>query len=359
MSSAFTGRASKEHLIRGGGLAHEISKLRQDTSEAFNAAEQLSVRVARIERPTTGLVLANGIMASFKSADDATPVTLTVVEFTGALSLPDLDLLINSPKKITFTVAGTGTPANWKACDVTFTGTDSDDQPLVEVLALDGGANTKTTVGYFKTLSQIEWTNGATGSTNADLTIGVAADLSPICDIASSTTDQIIDGTVALSWNRARLGNRTLAHPRRLSFVFSNHTQWGGQTVSVRGRDALGVQITSTFAATATATRTTDKFFSSIERITVPGHAGTAGTCTVGLVESEVGLSLDPLDADESATVIREVSRVDSTVAWVAPTAGAVNDAVVANAGPYGSYVPHGSVPFNGVRDFIVAYIPK
>jgi hypothetical protein len=357
MSSAFTGQASKEHLVRGGGLAHEISKLRQDTSDAFNAAEAMSVRVARWEGPSTGLIDANGIVTAGASA--LTPQTWTAAQFDGALCPTGLGAIINSPKKITFQVTGAGTPAHWVggAASVTLTGTDSAGLPLVEELAPAAGAATTTSVNYFATLSQVELIAG--GGTGATIVIGVAADLASICNLASSASDQIIDGTVAASWNRDRIGNRALAYPHRLSFVFDAGTAWSGQTVTVRGRDALGVQITSTFLATASQTRITDKFFSSIERITLPGSAGTAGTCTVCPYELSIGLSLDPLNAVFASTVLKELSRASSLGSWADPTDGAIADAVASNAGPYGSYTPHTSVPFDGVREFLVAYIPK
>lgn len=357
MSVAFRSGPRAEHLVRGqSGLAGEVAKLRADVAAAFSVAEAMSVQVARFVGVSTNSTDADGIKTTFASA--ATPVTLVGTDFNGALVSANV-AIINSPKRVTLTVAGGGTPADWLGGTVTVTGTDSDGAALEEDVVSAAGAGTTTTVGYFATVTQVELP--AATATGASLTLGVVTDAAAICNFASDTSELIIDGTVPGDWNRDRIGNRALAYPRRISFVFSSHANWDATTIVVRGRDALGVQISSNIliANGGGTTVTTDKFFSSIERITVPAQSGTSGTCTVGPENTMVGLSVDPVSDVEAVAVLREVSRANPATAWSVPTAGAVDDSSVANMDPYGSYTPHSSATFDGIREHVVAYIPK
>ncbi len=357
MSVAFRAGPRAEHLVRGqSGLAGEVAKLRADVAAAFTLAESMGIQVARFVGVSVNSTDADGIKTAFASA--AAPVTLTGTDFDGALVYDEV-AIINSPKRVTLTVAGSGTPADWLGGDVVITGTDSDGDVLVEEVTSAAGAGTTTTLGYFATVTQVELPIAT--ATGASLTLGVVTDAAAICDFASDTAELLIDGTVPGDWNRDRIGNRALAYPRRISFVFSSHANWDATTIVVRGRDALGVQISSNIliANGGGTTVTTDKFFSSIERITVPAQSGTNGTCTVGPENTMVGFAIDPLNNAEAVTVIREVSRANAAGSWAAPTAGAVDDNTVTNMAPYGSYTPHSSVLFDGIREYIVAYIPK
>ena len=57
--------------------------------------------------------------------------------------------------------------------------------------------------------------------------------------------------------------------------------------------------------------------------------------------------------------VVREASQANSVTAWAVPAAGAIDDNLISNAGPYGRYTPDASIPFDGVRNYILAYLPK
>jgi hypothetical protein len=359
MSLAFRSGPRLEHLVRGqSGLAGEVGKLRRDVADAFDTVQAGGINLARFDAPSAAVVDADGIKTTFASV--AAPVTLTETDFDGALAPSSGPALINSPKRVTLTVGGGGTPAHWLGGDVVVTGTDSDGAALSETVSSAAGAGTTTTVGYFATVTEVELP--AASNTGAQLTLGVAADTAAIASFSSASSAQVFDAAdVPSVWNRARIGNRALAYPRRISFIFSNHADWDATTITVRGRDAMGEVVTSSVAIPngGNATVTTDKFFASIERISVPAQSGSGGTCSVGPEGTALGLAIDPISAVEAVAVVREASQANSAAAWAVPAAGAIDDSSVSNAGPYGRYTPDASIPFDGVRSYILAYLPK
>lgn len=356
MSLAFRSGPRVEHLVRGqGGVAGEVGKLRSDVAAAFDAMEQSGIHVVRFIGPSTAAGAAAGIKAA--AASVAAPVTWTGADFDGPLAPGTGDAILNSPKKVRLTVAGT-TPADWLGGIVTVTGTDANGNALSEDVTSAAGAGTTDTVNYFATVSQIELP--AAAGTDATIAAGTVADTASIASLASAATAQVIDGSdPATGWNRARIGNRRLAYARRISFVFNADVSWITSTILVIGRDAAGNRIQSSIAVPngGGSTVTTDKFFLEIERMTIPAQGGTAGTCAVGPEETSIGLDLDPISDVEAVAVIREASRANSGAAWAVPTGGAVDPASVTNAGPLGRYTPHSSVPFDGVREYVLAYL--
>lgn len=357
MSQAFRGTARAEHLIRGqGGLAGEIGKLRKDTADAFDAAEQGGIFTARFVAPSTDATSANGIKTTFASV--AAPVTYTNTDWNGVLAPGTGPAIINTPKRVTLTVGGGGTPADWLGGNVIFSGTAADGSDLEETVASAAGAGTTTTTNYFATLEQVEIVDAQT-STGAQLTLGVLTDTGAIASIASSTSAQVIDAADVALWNQARLGNRRLPFARRISFVFSAAASWIVTTIVVRGRDINGRVISSNIlvANGGGTTVTTDKFFAEIDRITIPAQGAALGTCQIGPFSTSVGLPVDPISDVEAVAVVREATRADTSTAWSVPAAGAIDDSSVANAGPYGAYTP-ATAP-NGVREYVVAYLPK
>ncbi len=358
MSLAFNRGPRLEHLVRGqSGVAGEVAKLRKDVGDAFDVMEAGAPVVASFDAPSAAIVDADGIKAAFASA--ATPVTLTGTDFDGVLAPDTGPALLNSPRRVTLIVAGSGTPADWLGGTVTVIGTDSDGAPLEEDVTSAAGAGTTTTVGYFATVEQVELP--AAADVNASLTLGVAADTGAIMSFASSTDAQIFDGADNDLWNRDRIGNREMSCARRITFIFDAQANWDATTGTIRGRDARGEQISETFAIpNGGGTVSTTKFYKSIERIDIPAQSGSAGTCQVGPLENQLGLPTDPVSDVEAAAVIREISRANDAAAWAVPgTAGAVDDSSVTASGPYGKYTPHSSVVVDGVRDYKVVYVPK
>lgn len=357
MSLSFRGGPRLEHIVRGqGGVAGEVGKLRSDVAAAFDALEQSGIHVMRFIGPSTALGAAAGIKAA--AASVAAPVTWTGADFDGPLAPGTGDAIINSPKRVRLTVAG-ATPAHWLGGTVTVIGTDSSGAPLEEDVVSAAGAGTTDTVNYFATVEQIELP--AASGTGATIAAGTIADAAAIATFTSKTTVQVFDGSDPSSgWNRARIGNRRLAYARRISFVFDGSADWDPTTIVVRGRDAAGNQITSNVSVATSTTAVTDKFFLEVERYTVPAQTGTGGICTVGPEETSVGLDLDPISNVEAVAVLREASRANSGAAWAVPVAGAVDDSTVTNAGPLGRYVPDaGTVPFDGIREYVLTYLPK
>jgi len=358
MSLAFTKGPRVEHITRGqSGVAGEVGKVRKDVSDAFDVIEQATPHVMRRVGPSTGLVLANGIKLQFAST--ASPTTLVNTDFDGVLAPGTGPAIINTPKKVTFTVGGGGTPANWLGGVVEITGTDADGHALVEDITTAAGAGTTTTLNYFATVTQV--TLPAASGTAAQLTLGVAADTASIASLTSNTVAQVIDGTDNTKWNRSRRGNRPAKYARRISFIFNSDASWISTTIVVRGRDVRGKTITSNIAVPngGGSTVSTDKFFLTVERITIPAQGNTTGTCAVAPLETELGLAMDPISDVEAVAVLREASRADANSAWSVPTAGVVDDSSIANAGPYGRYIPDSSIPINGVREYVLVYIPK
>lgn len=357
MSNAFRRSGpARPHLTRGsGGLSGEIAKLREDTAVAFDAVDAATPVIAMFISPSSAAVSAAGIKGTFAST--AAPVTLTGADFDGALAPGTGPALLNSPKRVTITVAGSGTPANWTGGTVTVTGTDSNGNALEEDVVSAAGAGTTTTVNYFATVEQIELPTAS--GTLASLTIGAAADTASIATITSDTAAQVLDFSDNAVWNRARIGNRRLAYARRISFVFSSHADWDASTIVVRGTDANGELITSNILVPngGNATVTTDKFFTEFSFV-VPVQSGTGGTCAVGPEGTSLGLSRDPISDVEAVAVQREASRASAVGAWSVPTLGAVDFSSVSNAAPYGRYTPDASVPIDGVRQYMLAYYP-
>lgn len=357
MSQAFSGKARAPHLTRGqGGLKGEVGILRAEVEDAFDAMEQSGVFVARLIAPSTDAGSANSIKTTFASV--AAPVTYTDVDFTGALAPGNGPAIINTPKKIIFTVGGGGTPADWTGSHIIYTGVASDGSVLEEEVISAAGAGSVTTTNYFAELNQVEIVS-AQGGTGAQLTLGTVADTGAIASIASSTSAQVLEPGDNTVWNRARLGNRKMPYARRISFVFSNSASWIVSSITVTGHDINGKQISSTVAIpnSGNATVTTDKFFVGPVRIAVPAQGGALGTCQVGPLSTSVGLAVDPISDVEAVAVVREATRANTASAWSVPAAGAIDDSAVANAGPYGAYTP-ATAP-DGVREYVVAYIAK
>lgn len=355
LSKAFGSKQpARPHLVRGqGGVPGEINELRDQIDDAFLAMEKGGMIVKYFLSVPTDAADADGIKTAFASA--AAPATLTGADFDGILAPGTGAAIMLPPKRITLTVAGTGTPANWTGGDVIFTGTDADGEELTETVVSAAGAGTTTTVGYFATLTQVDIVDAQAGAL-ASLSLGVAADTASIASITSSDTAQVIDANT--EFNRARIGNRLMTLARRISFVLSNHADWNATTITVTGFDALGRKITDTIAVPdgGNTTVTTAKFFAQITRIDVPAQAGAGGTCSVGFLNAEIGLDVDPLSSVVAVSVIRE-GNDPGTGVWAVPTAGALAIASASNSAPYGKYTPN--VAPDGVRSYVLAYLPN
>lgn len=344
---------TKPHLAVGsGGLSGEINDLRADVDDFATALEKSGLRAKFFLNVATDAADADGIKAAFASA--ASPVTLGASDFDGVLAPGSAVATMRAPKRVTITVAGTGTPANWTGGAVVVTGTDVDGAALVETLTSAAGAGTTTSVGFFKTVTSVAIP--AQGGTGASVELGVAADTASIASLTASLTAQLIDANS--EFNRARIGNRAMAHPRRISFVFSNSADWISSNITLRGLDARGKPITETIAVPAggNTTVSSSKFYSQVTSIAVPIQGGATGTCSVGFLNTELGLDVDPLSSVVAVSVVREGSEPGTGV-WAVPTAGTVAIASTSNSGPYGKYTPN-SAP-DGARSYVLVYLPN
>lgn len=353
LSKAFGSKSpARPHLIQGpGGQANEIEKVRNDVDAAFLSLEKSGVIVKYFLQVPTDATDADGIKTTFVSS--VAPVVLTGTDFDGILAPGTGPALIKSPKKVTLTVGGGGTPAHWTGGNIVFTGTGVDGSPMVETVVSAAGAGTTTTLGFFATLTQVDIP--AQGGALAQITLGVLTDAESIASITASLSAQILDTNA--EFNRARVGNRVMPYARRISFIFSASADWIVSNIQVFGLDPLGKPQNELIAVAngGGTTVNTVKAYSQITKILVPVQGGATGTCTVGFLNTDLGLDVNPLSDVEAVTVIREANDPGTGV-WAVPAAGAVDPESVTNADPYGRYVP-ATAP-DGIRSYVIVYLP-
>lgn len=343
----------RPHLVTGaGGRAGEIRDLRADVDEAFLALEKSALVVKYFLSVPTNATDADGIKTTFKS--DSGGQSFDGTDFDGILAPTTDGAVILSPKKVTVTVAGTNTPADWLGGDVVVTGTDRDGAALSETVVSAAGAGTTTTTNFFYTVTGVDLPAGDTGN-DADVTIGVVTDVAAIASITSATSAQILD--INSEFNRERIGNRKMDVARRISFVFSNSASWITSTITLEGFDARGLYITDTIAVPngGNNTVTSAKFFAQVTKISVPLQGGAAGTCSVGILNTDLGLDIDILSTVVAVSVLKDANDPGTGV-WAVPTAGTVGTSATSNSAPYGKFVPN--VAPDGVRSYVLAYLP-
>lgn len=354
LSKAFGSKSpARPHLVVGpGGQANEIEKLRSDVDEAFLSLEKGGVIVKYFTQVPTDAVDADGIKTTFVSS--VAPVVLTGTDFDGILAPGTGSALIKSPKRVTLTVDGGGTPAHWTGGDLVFTGKDVDGKALSETVASGAGAGTTTTVNYFAQLDSVSIP--AQGGALAQLTLGVAADAANIASLVASTSAQILDTNA--EFNRARVGNRPMPYGRRISFIFGASADWITSNITIEGLDVRGKRISETIAVPngGGGTVNTTKFYAQVLKISIPAQGGSVGTATVGFLNTELGVDVNPLSDVEAVAVIREANDPGTGV-WAVPAAGALDPESVTNADPYGRYIP-ATAP-DGIRSYVIAYLPS
>lgn len=352
VSKVFGSRKPVGRLASGpGGVGGEVFDLRKDVEAAFADLQANGVAVFKSNGAVMiGAVDADGILTTTSSS--ASPVTLTGTNFNGVLAPSTGDAIIKSPKRVTITVSGAGTPANWTGGSIVITGTDADGAALSETVSSAAGAGTTTSTEYFATVASIAIP--AQGGTGASYTIGVAADTASIASITGATSAQTL--RTPAQFNRDRVGNRPFAPGRLLAVVLNNHADWDSSTMTIRGLDPQGLPISEDFTIPNGGNTTVNgtKVFSQVLEIDVPACSGTSATAQVGYQDTIIGLYV-PVEAGGDAVVIKELSRADSAGSWSAPTAGAVSAA----AAPYGTYTPHSSAQPDGAREYLLTYISK
>lgn len=355
-SKAFGGFvAAKPHLVHGpGGLANEIELLRSQVEQAFTTIEGdiagetfAAVFAPRIEVQAT---VSNGILLSTASIVAPTTYTGAGNGFTGKLAPGQVgNAKITCPKRLLITIGGTG--GDWLGGTVHVIGKDADGNAQTEDITSAAGTGTATGVKYFSEVSSIALP--AAGGTGATVVIGVSAEVACIMNGGSTTGIQVLTGNTA--FNRNRIGNRLMSIARAVSIVFSSHADWDTTTGTLSGLDINGNAISESIAIpNGGGTVNGAKFFAQVLSFTIPAQSGTGGTFTMGIRDAILGLPKLKIDGAIAAVSIKELTQVDSTTAWTAPTAGAVTDA--ATALPNGSYTPN-TAP-DGASGRILVYIP-
>lgn len=345
---------ARPHLLVGGGEANEIETVRRQVDQAFVAVEKSQVIQKYFARVQIQGVDRDGIKASVASV--VAPTTYVAADFDGILAPSTEVATINTPKQPTLFVSGSGTPADWLGGNVTFIGTARDGTALTETVVSAAGAGTTTCVNFFATVSSVALP--ACGGTGALIEIGVAADLSCIVSLATTTDAQLLDTNG--EFNRLRVGNRALQYGRRLSFVFSNSVSWLAGNLTIKYLDVLGIARTGTIAIPngGNGTVNTAFFIKQVVSFSFGAQGGTAGTCTVGILDTELGLEADPISDVEAVAVMREATQ-PTTGIWAVPAAGVVDPASVANAAPYGRYIPTAAAAPDGIRSALLVYLPN
>lgn len=353
LSRAFGSKSpARPHLVVGpGGQANEIEKLRSDVDEAFLSLEKGGVIVKYFTQVPTDVVDADGIMTA--QATVAADTTYAGANFDGILAPGTGPALIKSPKRVTVTTAGV-TPAHWTGGNLVFTGKDADGKALVETIAAHVGAGTTTTVNYFAELTSVFVP--AQGGAGATVSFGVAADAANIASLVASTSAQILDTNA--EFNRARVGNRPMPYGRRISFIFAASADWITSNITIEGLDVRGKRISETIAVPngGGGTVNTTKFYAQVLKISIPAQGGSVGTATVGFLNAELGVDVNPLSDVEAVAVIREANDPGTGV-WAVPAAGALDPESITNADPYGRYIP-ATAP-DGIRSYVIAYLPS
>lgn len=357
MSKSFAfGRTgpSKPHLTRGsGGVAGEVSELRRDVEEGFQAVEDSAAIVEHFGGVAIPVTLgdADGIMSAV--AGTTGPVDYTASNFGGILAPGSNDAFIYPPKRVT--IVATGAATQFLGGVFTIEGEDVDGNFISEALTTLAGAGTTTTTAYFGRVSKV---SRPAQTASATIGIGVAADAACIANITSSSSAQRIDSPT--EFNMGRVGSRPMPQARQLSFVFSNSADWDASTITIRGLDALGAPLTAqlTVPNGGNQTVTTAAAFSQVLSIDVPAQSGAGGTCTVGFVNTTIGLRKAPILGTITVSGLRELTRASYAGTWAAVgTAGAFS--LASAAPPYGIYTPHSSATPDGAREACVVYIPE
>lgn len=343
------------HLVQaGGGLKAEIGLLREQIEEAFVAAEtELDGTnpcvFQSLVTPIQALD-ADGIMTAQASA--AAPQTFDGTTFDGILAVGTGAAVIKVPKRMTIVIAGTG--ASWLGGTVSITGKDADGAAQTEDLVVAAGAGTTTGVKYWSEISEVVCP--ASTDDQATIGLGVAAEVACIANGASSASAQLIDANN--EFNRDRVGNRVFDGPARaLALVLSSHANWDATTAVVTGIDENDDVITENFSIPNNGNATVDgvKFFKQVTSIAIPAQSGTAGTWSLGIRDTILGLPKKVINAALAVAVIREASRADTATAWSDPTDGTIT--APASALPNGSYTPHGSAAPDGARGHLLVYV--
>lgn len=338
------------HLVAGaGGVAGEVGLLRRQVDEAFTALESTtagdSTFVGEVIQVQAGD--DDGIKLSIASV--VAPTTYVSADFDGVLAVGTGAALITCPKRITVLIGGTG--ADWLGGNIDLIGTDVDGLPQTETMVSAANVGTTTSTKFFESLTSIALP--ACGDVGATVKIGVSAEVACIANGTSSASIQTLN--LSTDFNRNRIGSRVLEQPRALSLILSNHADWDVGTLVVSGFDINGDAISESFAIPNNGNSTVNgaKFFAQVTSMVMSAMSGTAGTWTLGIRDTILGLPVPKLNGAIAAVGIRELTRADSATAWSVAVAGTVTDA--ASALPNGSYTPN-TAP-DGASGRILLYV--
>lgn len=336
--------ALKPHLVIGpGGIPAEVADLRQDVELAFQQAYRGETDYCGVHwvTPPTPSTAATAIKLSVASSKS--PVSYTGASLDGTYSDTVNPVKINSPRKVTLTVGGTG--ADWTGGNVTIVGKDPLGAAQTEIFSATAGTGVKSSTKLFSSVTSIGWV--AQGDVGATITVGVITDLDAIGSYTTATTAQVLKPTGTLAVN----GKVVFDPPRPVSMKTSSSADFDLSNLVIKGMDVEGRAVTDTLSIPNNGGTTVAGVvcFSEIHEIDFPVQSGTGGTLelTYKDVFGLPGKILDMGGTLYTTSVIKEI--VTSTVV----TSGAV--AKAATNLPYGSYTPS-AAPL-GVNDFVLVFL--
>jgi hypothetical protein len=348
MSRFFDGTTSRPHLLAGNGQGKEIRELISDIDGAFQRMEaaviaQLTSLITPVQATD-----ADGIMTAQASA--ATPQTFTGTNFDGLLAPGTAGATISVPKRILVTIAGT-TATDFLGGTCTFVGTDVTGAAQTETAVLAAGAQTTTLTKYFASLTSASFP--ASTSTGATIMLGVAAETGCIASGLSSTSVQTFNTDA--QFRMASVGRRQMDVARALALVLSNNAAFTGGSLTVYGIDINGADISEVFTIPNGGNTTVNgtKFFARIVRAVMTAQGSAAGTWSLGIRDTILGLPRRSAVGAIAAVGLREASRADSATAFTVPSAGTLT--APASALPNGSWTP--AVAPQGAAGHILVYI--
>jgi len=134
----------KPHLLRGGGVGGEVADLRRDVGDTVTPMTAMTVdEHTNVATADTDAIVAVG------TASVAGATTLSGAALDGVLGSGTMDPARN------VSITTSDSAATWAAQNVVFTGTDVNDQPISETIAIANNATTAGTSAFASVTSVV------------------------------------------------------------------------------------------------------------------------------------------------------------------------------------------------------------
>lgn len=241
-----------------------------------NGVSEVSAAPRAIIRFLDG-VLSTGFDANGLYTID-TPGSASTLAMDGALASSTTFTRLSPPRQV---VIFSSDNADESAINFTFTGTDINDDPLVEVVAGpvgDGVEKFSYSTNNFKTITNI----ASSAGTNGDITIGAQG---------------IVTNDV----------------PRHMGATSGGASNWSGKTITFTGTDRTGAALTESIAGPDSSTTSTTKNFLTVTSVTIDATVGgDLSIGTVGALES----AWIPLERNITSVSIGNIVSSGATITY-------------------------------------------